>query len=518
MSEPLLEMRAIQKSFFGVPALRGVDLNVMAGEVLSLVGMNGAGKSTLSNIIAGIHRKDSGDIRINGKSAEFHSPKDAEKLGICMVSQEPTLCENMTVVDNIFLNCEVTKGGFLLDREAMKKDYTRIMDYLGYNVDPDAMVEDISLVAKGVVSIAKAMLRKPLILILDEVTAPLNNKEVDSLFEVIRGLKKTGIAVIFISHKLQEITAISDRVAVVRDGMLVGEFSKGKGSRILEKDIIHLMLGESEGWQSEFRERTIVERREDVLLTVKGLSRKNLYEEVSLELHKGEIVGIAGLKGGGITEFLFSLFGAISPDAGAIEKDGKVVFLSGPRSSKAMGIGMITNDRQREGLSLMLSVEDNIVISSLDKIRGILGVILPKNVRRIATQYIKALGLKTTGPSQPVQYLSGGNQQKIVVAKWLLRDCQVLLIDEPTRGVDVKAKNQIYDLLHEQKLQHKGIIIHSPEVRELLNLCDRILLMAHGRVVKEFSRGEQNFTEKDLLAAIHSSDHLPGDDLNLSSP
>ena len=505
MTEHLLEMRAIRKSFLGVPALRGVDLALDAGEVLSIVGMNGAGKSTLSHIIAGIHTPDSGQIIVDGRDVVIRNPKEAERLGIAMVSQEPTLCENLTVAENIFLNKEIVSSGLILSREKMRAECRRVLEFLGYSIDSDALVEDLPLVARGVVSIARAMLSQPSILILDEVTAPLNTREVDKLFEVIRGLQAKGIGIIYISHKLQEIVDISSKIVVVRDGQMVGEFNARADSRIDERDIIHLMLGEAEGWEGEYRERGAKSRADAVLLELDGLSKRELYKNVSLELHSGEIVGIAGLKGAGISELMLSLFGAMQPDEGKVRRNGRSVRPQNPRQAKALGIGMVTNDRQKEGLSLMLSVEDNIVISSLGKLSR-LGFVRSSQMAAAVRHFIKAMGLKTTGPTQPVQYLSGGNQQKIVVAKWLLQDCEIILIDEPTRGVDVKAKNQIYDLLTEQKAAGKGIIVHSPEVRELLNICDRILVMSRGEIVSEVVRGAPGFNEQGMLEAIHVSE------------
>ena len=507
MAKNLLELRAIKKSFLGVPALRGVDLTLGEGEILSLVGMNGAGKSTLSHIIAGIHTPDSGDVLVEGNRVDIRNPKDAERLGIRMVSQEPTLCENMTVAENIFLNNELLDGGLLLSRRRMREECHRILGVLGYDVDPDALVEDLPLVARGVVSIARAMLTQPRILILDEVTAPLNGREVDNLFSVVRGLQARGIGIIYISHKLQEIIDISTRIVVLRDGQLVGAFAADPGARVDERDIIHLMLGEAEGWHGEYKERDAAARAEAVLLETDRLGKSELYEDVSIRLHSREIVGIAGLKGAGISELMLSLFGAITPDSGSVLRDGRPLGrLDSPKRAKTAGIGMVTNDRQKEGLALMLSVEDNIVISSLRKLSNRLGLMRPAQVSAAARTFIRAMSLKTTGPSQPVQYLSGGNQQKVVVAKWLLQDCAVILIDEPTRGVDVKAKNQIYDLLIEQKMAGKGIMVYSPEVRELLNICDRVLVMSRGRIVSEVARGDPDFNERGLLEAVHAAE------------
>lgn len=502
MKKKLLEMREIEKGFLGVPVLKKVDFSLDRGQVISIIGTNGAGKSTLSNIIAGIYEKDGGTVEIDGEAVEIHNPNDAETYGIGMVHQEPTLCENMRVYENIFLNREITKKSGILDREKMKKESMRVLSYLGFDIDVEEIVQNLSLVGKGVVSIAKAMLMNPKILILDEVTAPLNQKEVEHLFEVINSLREKGLGIIYISHKIKEIVAISDEVVVLRDGKNAGTFVAAE-EPLSEKKIIHLMLGETEGWHGEYSEKELKEHEGEMLLELKHLSKDELYEDISIELHKGEIIGLAGLKGSGITELLFSVFGVLQPDSGEVWKDGNLIHSANPKQAIANGIGMITNDRQKEGAAIMLSIEDNVTVASLNNLRK--GILLSsKDLRDAAEEYIEKLDVKTTGPKQAVQFLSGGNQQKVVVAKWLLRNSQVILIDEPTRGVDVKAKNEIYNLLIREKMQGKGIIVFSPETRELLNICDRILVMTAGKITSQILRKDSNFTEKGVMEAMHS--------------
>jgi len=506
MSQTLLTMTNIIKSFTGTQALKGVDFHLDRGEIVSIVGTNGAGKSTLSNVIAGIYTPDQGDVMIDGKTVKINNPKEAEKNGIGMVHQEPTLCENMKVYENIFLNSEIIHTKLLLARKKMKEESTRVLEYLGYKIDVNAMVQDLPLVSKGVVAIAKAMLMNPKILILDEVSAPLNTMEVEHLFKVIRGLKEKGLGIIYISHKIKEIVRISDRVVVMRDGNKIGEFTTA--NTFNERDIIHQMLGETEGWHDEYIEKKLDKSSEEVLLKVENLNRRELYENVSFELHKGEIIGLAGLKGSGITELMFTLFGAIKYDSGALYKDGVKIKISTPEAAVDHGIGMITNDRQREGLASILTVEENIAIASLKKLSNSLGFVNRKKIKAASVDFIKSMNIKTTGSNQAVQFLSGGNQQKVVVAKWLLQNSDVILIDEPTRGVDIKAKNDIYNLLIEQKKSNKGVLVFSPEVRELLNICDRIMIMSGGKIVGEITRDELKFTEKGLLEAMHSSEAI----------
>ena len=343
---------------------------------------------------------------------------------------------------------------------------------------------------------------QPKVLILDEVTAPLNQKEVEHLFGVINSLREKGLGIIYISHKIKEIVTISDEVVVLRDGKIAGIFV-AKEEKLSETKIIHLMLGEADGWQDEYAEKELAEHQGEKLLELRGLTKEDLYDNVSLELHKGEIIGLAGLKGSGITELMFSIFGVLQPDAGEIIKEGVSIRSATPKQAIANGIGMITNDRQREGAAVMLSIEDNITVATLDEMKSC-GMLSAGKLSAAAEKYIQRLEIKTTGAKQSVQFLSGGNQQKVVVAKWLLRNTQVILIDEPTRGVDVKAKNEIYDLLIAEKMKGKGIIVFSPEVRELLNICDRILVMNAGKILSEIKRKDHNFSEQGVMEAMHS--------------
>jgi ABC-type sugar transport system ATPase subunit len=500
----LLEMKNIVKCFSGVTALKGVDFELYSGEIVSLVGVNGAGKSTLSSIIAGIYEADEGEIYVKGKLQVITSPKKSEELGIGIVHQEPTLVNGMIVWENIFLNRELLKTNILLDRERMKVESKKILEFIGFDIDVNKKVEELTLVEKEVVEIAKAMLLNPQILILDEVTAPLNQTEVEHLFDIIRDLKTKGLGIIFIGHKIKELTQISDRVVVIRDGNIVGELD-GETELLNEKAIIHPMLGETEGWHGEYNEKQMQQHGDEVLLHLDNLTIKGSYNNITLDVYKGEILGFAGLKGAGITELFFSIFGALHSDSGIITKNEKKIQVKNPNDAIKKGIGMITNDRQKEGLALTQSVKDNIVISSLDLYMGPLGLLKEQRLKEQSKNYIKKLDIKTTGNDQLVQFLSGGNQQKVVISKWLMRNMDVILVDEPTRGVDVKAKNEIYNLLIDQKMEKKAILITSPEIRELLNLCDRIIIVSHGKIVNQVMRGDKNFNEPCLLELIHSS-------------
>ncbi len=498
----LLCMKNIHKAFNNVPVLKGIDFEVHAGEIVTIIGSNGAGKSTLMNIVAGVHKMDEGEIFFEGKQVNIKDPNVAERLAIGMVHQEPSLCENMKVYENIFLNREPKKSNGLLDRKKMIRESQEIMQQLGFDVDVTKTVQDLSIVSKVVVSIAKVMIMKKKLLILDEVTAALNQREVEHLFEIIAELKKSKIGIIFISHKIREIVQISDRVYVLRDGKVAGIFDKQQ-SELKEKDIINLMLGETQ-WKGEYSERTLAEHSENVLLDMNHISKHNMFSDISIKLYENEIIGLAGLKGSGITELMYSIFGIMQYDSGTLCMEGQPLKAKCPEEAIKRGICMITNDRQNEGLAMNRSIQENILIASLNKVKNSSGFLNKRRMKDVAKEYIGKLSVKTSGPMQQVKFLSGGNQQKVVVAKWLFRDSKIVLIDEPTRGIDIKAKNEIYDLLLEEKNQGKGLMIYSPETRELLNICSRIIVISNGKQIAEVKRGDELFTEKGLLHIMHS--------------
>lgn len=495
----LLNLIGISKSFPGVKALNNVDFMCNKGEIVSIVGQNGAGKSTLANIIAGIHVPDSGDIFIEGKKVRISNPAVAKELGISMVHQEPTLVSVLTVSANLYLNREYLKNGFILDFKKMKQESNKILDTLGFKIDPERLVEDLTLVEREVIEIAKAMLIDPRILILDEVTSPLDTDGVNSLFALMKELKSKGMSIIFISHRLNEIIQISDRIVVFRDGEKVGDLdSKGKFSI---KEIIDLMLGEKTIERSEKTEEIYIQGKQ--LLKVEHLSKENYFKDINFNLHNSEILGFAGLKGSGITELFKTIYGILIKDSGEIFIKDKRVITQSPKDSIRNGIGMITNERQKEGLALIRSVEENITISSLDFLANRFSFFRPGILRKNAEKYISILNIITPSLKQEVLYLSGGNQQKVLIAKLLLKGFDVIIIDEPTRGVDVKTKSEIYKILKELKTSGKGIIITSPEIPELLGICDRILIVTSGSIVGEVKRLTDKFNETNILGTMH---------------
>lgn len=508
---PLLSMNAISKSFPGARALSEVDFAVDGGEVVSLCGENGAGKSTLMSVMGGIYLPDAGLVSIAGQRVRIVNPGVAETLGIGYVHQEPTLVPSMTVTANIFLNRERVRGRVLLDFKKMRFESVRLMQMLGFDIDPDQTVQSLTLVEKEAVEIAKAMLLDPRILILDEVTAPLDSDAVEHLFEIVNALKAKGIAIIFISHRLDEVIRISDRIVVLRDGRNAGELRGG--GEVTHKDVISLMLGEKGMASLMFRDtapdmptpRSETVSLDDVALSVCGLSKTPYFENVEFTLYRGEILGFAGLKGSGTTELLKTLFGVLRRDAGRLLVGDREIVIRSPRDAIKSGIGMLTNDRQREGLALRRPVEENVTISSLDRIANGVMLLRPAALERLADAMTKRLSIKTPSLRQEVINLSGGNQQKVVLAKWLLRDLDVVIADEPTRGVDVQAKDEIHKLLLALKGDKKALLVYSPEVPELLAICDRIFVFGEGRIVCEIKRNSTRFNEVDILELMHAS-------------
>jgi ABC-type sugar transport system ATPase subunit len=387
----------------------------------------------------------------------------------------------------------------------MKEKSMRTLEALGFHLDVNRKVSSLTLVEKEIVGIAAAMLLDPKILILDEVTAPLNLHETEYLFNVIRDLKKRGIGIIFISHKIRETLQISDRVVVFRDGRKVSEMTVD--SALTERHIISPMLGETitHDIENVAGQSYVSERSREVLMDVRNLKKSGGFNDISFTLHKGEIIGFAGLKGAGVTDLFCALQGISRFDSGEVRLEGKPVAFTAPQKGIAHGVGMVTNDRQHEGLALQLDVRDNITISSLGELLTSYHLLDLKKISEKAEEYVRKLSIKTPSISQLAGNLSGGNQQKIVMAKWLLRDMKVLIVDEPTRGVDVKAKSEIYKLLIKQKDEGKGVLVYSPETRELLNVCDRILIAVGGMIIGEVERGTESFTEARILEVVHSA-------------
>jgi ribose transport system ATP-binding protein len=493
MTTNLLEMKGISKSFPGVKVLDQVDFVLHSGEVHALMGENGAGKSTLMKILGGIYTKDGGSISVNGNALDITSPSMAQSLGIVIIHQELNLIPHLTVMENIFLGREFTYGkSKLINWRLMRKESQRFLSQLGLNIDPGMMVNELSVGQQQMVEIAKALSMNTEILVLDEPTAALTDREIEALFIVIASLREKGVGMIYISHRMEEIFRICDQVTVMRDGHYIGTECVANTTM---DDLVKMMVGRE--IKDRFPKIQVAFGEEK--LTVNGLTQKGKLHDISLSIRAGEIVGIAGLMGAGRTELAKALFGVASIDRGTISINGNPVSIKSPIDAIEAGIALVTEDRKDEGLLLPLSVNDNLALPNLSLLSSF-GFMNRSKERELSDSMIKQLSIKTPDSEQKVGALSGGNQQKVVIGKWLATNPQVLILDEPTRGVDIGAKKEIYDLMNELASQGVAILMISSELPEVLGMSDRILVMHEGKISGEFSREEAN-QEKIMLCA-----------------
>jgi len=481
MTTSLLEMRGICKRFPGVQALQDASLEVAPGEVHVLLGENGAGKSTLMNVLCGQIEADAGTIGFSGRPIAPQCPTDAERLGLVMIHQELNLVPGLSVAENIFLGHEPTRGG-LIQGAVMGRVSRDLLHRLGCEVDPNTQVAELSVAEQQLVEIAGALRQEARLLVMDEPTAALAEHEIEVLFGVIRSLCHEGVPVIYISHRMKEIFSIGDRVTVMRDGQTVGTRDV-KGSTVGE--LIQMMVGRTIAAQIPKREVA----PGDPVLEVEGLARDGVLEPVTFEIHRGEILGVAGLMGSGRTEMVRLIFGADRADDGWVRVAGKTLPHRTPATSIAAGVGFLTEDRKRQGLVLQLPVKENITLTSLDEISR-LGVLDLGREREHAQVMVNRLNIRTSSLDQIVVDLSGGNQQKVVLARWIAARCRVLLFDEPTRGIDVGAKVEIYELIGELVEQGVAILLISSEMPELIGLADRVAVMHEGALQGILPRSE----------------------------
>ncbi len=484
----LLTMRAIDKAFAGVQALRGASFELQAGEVHALMGENGAGKSTLMKVLAGVYTADAGQIVLDGQPVAPESPRAAQALGIRIIHQELNLMPHLSAAQNIFIGREPRRfGGLLLDQAAINAQAQAIFAQMHLALDPRTPVGELTVARQQMVEIAKALSFDSRVLVMDEPTAALNNAEIDALFGLIRKLKGQGVGIVYISHKMDELQQISDRVTVMRDGQTMATVPTA-GTPM--ETIIGLMVGRALDSDAAMVPDTSAQ---PVALQVRGLCRGKAIRDVAFSLRRGEILGLAGLMGAGRTEVARAVFGADPLEAGQFHVHGKLARIGSPQDAVAHGIGYLSEDRKNFGLATALDVVTNIALSSLTRFTsfGTLGIWLDQAAMRSTAQdLVQRLAIKTPSVDQPVRLLSGGNQQKVVIAKWLLRDCDILFFDEPTRGIDVGAKNEIYKLLRALAAQGKAIVMISSELPEILRMSHRILVMCEGRITGELSAAE----------------------------
>ncbi len=491
MAENLIQMEHIHKYFPGVHALNDVHLSVNAGEVHALIGENGAGKSTLMKVLNGIYKKDGGRILYKGKEVELDGPESAQALGIGMIHQELNLMPHLTVAQNIFIGKEPMRLGLFIDAAKANAEAQKLLDSLNIRIDATALVGSLSVAKQQLVEIAKALSYDSELLVMDEPTAALTESEIVELFKFIRQLKAKGHGIIYISHRLEELWEISDRVTVMRDGQYVDTVNTAD---VTKEDIINMMVGRV--IYEDPKQKSNVPPDAPVVLEARHLVAKNV-KDVSFTLHKGEILGFAGLMGAGRTETVRALFGADPLESGEVYLHGKKVEIRSPSDAVKHGIGYLSEDRKAFGLATGLSVRENTVMAYLEKFtRGLF--VNDRQVDKTTSQYVDQIGIKTPSNRQLIKNLSGGNQQKVVIAKWLVRDCQVLIFDEPTRGIDVGAKSEIYKLMNQLAAQGKSIIMISSELPELLRMSDRILVMSEGRAA-----GELDISEATQTAIMH---------------
>jgi ribose transport system ATP-binding protein len=491
-------MRGIQKRYPGVIALGGVDLEVVKGEVHVLLGENGAGKSTLMKILAGAVQADHGTIELSGQPVELNGPRDAQALGISIIYQEFNLVPSLTVAENIYLGREPSAVPGVIAQPRMIENAEKLLRSLNVTIDARAAVRSLGVAEQQMVEVAKALSIDARILVMDEPTSALTEKEIERLFAVIRALRARGVAIIYISHRMEELFQIGDRVTVLRDGKCV---ATRRLSEINLPELIRMMVGRE--LTEQFPARVArSENRE--LLRVEGLTRGTAVQDVSFTLHRGEVLGLAGLMGAGRTEVARLIFGADALDSGRIWVKGQETAIPSPQRAIALGLGFLTEDRKRQGLVLTANVTENTCLASLDRFAR-RGVMNPAAEAKAAGALAAELRTKTPNLGQRVINLSGGNQQKVVLAKWLCRQADILIFDEPTRGIDVGSKAEIYQLINRLAAEGKGILMISSELPEIIGLSDRILVMCRGRVAGEFPAGASQEQLLDCALGAHAA-------------
>ncbi len=489
MQKTVVELSHINKTFPGVKALDDVSFDLRSGEVMALLGENGAGKSTLMKILSGVYTRDSGSVKIFGEEVGDLTPKKAQELGVAIIHQELNMCAHLSVAENIFLGREKVKG-LLLSSHEMNKEAKKVLQRLNIDIDPETIVGDLAVSKQQMIEIAKALLANARVLIMDEPTSALTSKEIDDLFVIIHKLRNEGCAIVYISHRLEELQHVVDRVTIMRDGKFI---TSGNFTDFTMNEIIANMVGR------EIKEKfpRVQCPVGDTILKVEHLNAGRMVRDICFELHVGEIVGIAGLMGAGRTETTRALFGADASESGTITLDGKPIAIHCPADAIRAGIVLAPEDRKKDGLCTKLSIRENIALPNLDILCNKFGVVNRKKEHEMAQKAQQDLSIKMPGAEVDAGSLSGGNQQKVVVAKWLARNSRVVIFDEPTRGIDVAAKVEIYNLMNELKQNGIGVLFVSSEMPEVLGIADRILVMCDGRITGELDPAQT--TQNEVL-------------------
>ncbi|SFB60605.1 monosaccharide ABC transporter ATP-binding protein, CUT2 family [Amycolatopsis marina] len=497
---PLLELRDVSKSFQAVRALREVSLALRAGEVHALAGENGAGKSTVVRIIGGEHRPDSGEVLLDGAPVRFSAPREAQQRGVAVIHQEPIQFPDLSVAENVYMGRQPLRPGRRIDRREMHRRAVELFDRLGVAIDPARPTRGLSIADQQIIEIAKALSGDARIIVMDEPTAALSAVEAERLFRVARGLAEQGAALLFISHRLDEMYALCDRVTVLRDGAFV---ATERMTEIDQNTLVRRMVGRSV--EQLFPRRDHVAGAE--VLVVEGLTSAGVFSDISFSVRRGEIVGLAGLVGSGRSEVARAVFGVDGRDAGTVSVDGRTVPPADPRAAIDSGIALVPEDRREQGLVLELSIERN---ASLPRLRAVspAGITRSARERELAVSWGERLSLKYGRPGDAVSTLSGGNQQKVVLGKWLATEPSVLIVDEPTRGIDIGAKVEVHTLLSDLAAEGMAILMISSELPEVLGMSDRVLVMHEGRLAAEFAGADA--TEEAVMRAATGSDASGG--------
>ena len=479
-----IEMRGIDKSFGSNQVLKQAGFTLESGEVHALMGENGAGKSTLMKILTGVYTKDAGTVLVDGKEVNYKNPQEAEKAGIVFIYQELNVMFDLTVEENLFMGKEIHGKFGICDRKAMQKKAREALNTLGVDISPKTVMSELSVGQQQMVEICKALMADAKVIIMDEPTAALTQSETVALFKVIESLRKKGVSMVYISHRMEEIFELCDRITVLRDGSYIGVKNIPETNI---NEIVKMMIGREIGERYPSRDVKIGKE----VLKVKGLTRKGTFHDVSFSVRAGEVLGVSGLMGAGRTEIMQAIFGNLSYESGSIEIDGKEVKISNPRQAMEQGIGFITEDRKTEGLMLDKSIRENISLCNLGRISKS-SVISKEAEKNMVAEAIKDLHIKCFGPYHECNNLSGGNQQKVVLAKWILTNPKILILDEPTRGVDIGAKKEIYSIINKLAAQGVAIIMVSSELPEVLGMSDNIMVVREGEVRGIISYEEAN--------------------------